>query len=93
MEVSERAASRSGFRLPTEAEWEYLCRAGSEMARPFDPGDEVFSHHAWTWLKSEDRCRPVGSLLPNALGLFDMLGNLWEWCHYNPVMSGLSRKY
>jgi formylglycine-generating enzyme required for sulfatase activity len=88
MEVSERAASRLGYRLPTEAEWEYLCRAGSETARSFDPGGEVFSHHAWTWLNSEDRCRPVGSLLPNALGLFDMLGNLWEWCHYNPVMSG-----
>jgi formylglycine-generating enzyme required for sulfatase activity len=69
-----------GYRLPTEAEWEYFCRAGTETARPFGESQDHLSRFAWTWLNSDDRAHRVGLLLPNELGLFDTLGNVWEWC-------------
>jgi formylglycine-generating enzyme required for sulfatase activity len=86
MVVVDTAVERGGYRLPTEAEWEYLCRAGTETARPFGASVQLFPRYAWSWMNSEDRTRPVGSLLPNELGLFDMIGNVWEWCHSNPPM-------
>ena len=79
--VEAGALSRSGFRLPTEAEWEYFCRAGTETSRVFGESDELLPRYAWTWLSSKDRTYPPGLLLPNELGLFDTLGNVQEWCH------------
>ncbi len=79
--VPEPSMERSGYRLPTEAEWEYLCRAGTMTARPCGDSEELLPRQAWTWVNSQDRTWPVGQLLPNALGLFDTLGNAWEWCH------------
>ncbi len=81
MVLPERSVERTGYRLPTEAEWELLCRAGTVTPRYFGVSDELFPRHGWTWLNSLDRARPVGQLLPNPYGLFDMLGNVWEWCH------------
>jgi eukaryotic-like serine/threonine-protein kinase len=86
------AIQRTGFRLPTEAEWEYLCRAGTRTSRPFGESEELLSRHAWTWLNSGERSLPVGLLLPNEFGLFDMLGNVWEWCHDGPD-TGLAEKF
>jgi len=65
------------FRLPTEAEWEYAARAGTSGLRPFDYSD--MSKYAWFRESSGDKPMPVGSLKPNAWGLHDMIGNLWEW--------------
>jgi formylglycine-generating enzyme required for sulfatase activity len=76
----EKAAGRS-YRLPTEAEWEYACRAG--MSGPFNATDEPeqLHHIAWYQTSSENSTHPVGELNPNAWGLHDMHGNVWEWCH------------
>ncbi|MCT9819201.1 formylglycine-generating enzyme family protein [Microbacterium sp. W1N] len=64
-----------GFRLPTEAEWEYACRAGSTGAQ-YGPLPEV----AWTAADGLSAPQPVGGRHPNLFGLFDTLGNAWEWC-------------
>ena len=64
-----------GYRLPTEAEWEYACRAGSTTPH-YGPLEEV----AWTAADGVAAPQDVGNKLPNLNGLFDTLGNVWEWC-------------
>ncbi|MCA9135306.1 MAG: protein kinase [Planctomycetales bacterium] len=73
--------SRVGFRLPTQTEWEYACRAGVSSSRYFGEGQRLQSEYMWTVHNSEDESRPVGQLKPNAFGLFDTLGNVGEMCH------------
>src|SRR6266545_2889064 len=64
-----------GYRLPTEAEWQYACTAGTPAYR-YGPLDDI----AWYADNSDGRARSVGLKAPNAWGLHDMLGNVWEWC-------------
>ncbi len=72
--------SLKGYRLPTEAEMEYASRAGSITARYFGETDVLLSKYAWNNRNSQNQTWPVGSLKPNDFGLFDMLGNCFNWC-------------
>lgn len=71
---------RTGYRLPTEAEFEYACRAGATTSRFFGTSQELLREYAWyTGNSFNEKPWPVGQLKPNDFGLFDMNGNVWEW--------------
>ncbi len=71
---------RTGYRLPTEAEWEYVCRATTTTRFFFGEDERHLSDYAWWMLNSNERTQPVGRLRPNPFGLFDIVGNSHEWC-------------
>jgi formylglycine-generating enzyme required for sulfatase activity len=79
--LARERLERTGYRLPTEAEWEYICGAGSTT--PWFCGDNESHLEAFAWFELHARGRqgPVGSLRPNPYGLFDIAGNAAEWCH------------
>src|SRR5260370_29661259 len=79
MEIAPDFSKRTGYRLPTEAEWEFSCRAGAITPWNCGHAEKLVRHYAWL----ADNCKasqPVGTRKPNDLGCFDMHGNAWEWC-------------
>jgi serine/threonine protein kinase/formylglycine-generating enzyme required for sulfatase activity/tetratricopeptide (TPR) repeat protein len=96
MTIPEDVIKRKGYRLPTEAEWEYACRAGTVTSRYYGTSVELLEKYAWYSRSNKERAQWCGALIPNDLGLFDMLGNVYEWCQdrnrgYRPLTRGLFR--
>jgi serine/threonine protein kinase/formylglycine-generating enzyme required for sulfatase activity len=79
--------SRTGYRLLTDAEWEYACRAKAVTSRFYGSSPELLGRYGWYADNSGVRTHPVGGLRPNDFGLFDMHGNIWQWCQERQLAS------
>ena len=80
MTVPGNWRERTGYRLPTEAEWEYACRGGVSASRFCGEGEALLRNYAWFLNNSDNHAQPVGQLKPNNFGIFDALGNVAERC-------------
>ena len=80
MTIKDDYRTLEGYRLPSDEEWEYACRAGSSSRYSCGEPVSLLHRYAQNSLNSQGHSHVVGSLLPNSFGLFDMHGNLWEWC-------------
>jgi serine/threonine protein kinase/formylglycine-generating enzyme required for sulfatase activity/tetratricopeptide (TPR) repeat protein len=81
MKINKGALYRGGYRLPTVGEWEYACRAGAGTSRYYGENVNMLGRYACCNAAPNGTALPCGSLLPNDLGLFDVLGNISEWCN------------
>jgi formylglycine-generating enzyme required for sulfatase activity len=80
MRLAPGALEKRGYRFPTEAEWEYACRAGAVTGRYYGEADELLREYGWyTETTKDEGTRSGGLLKPNDLGLFDLYGNVLEW--------------
>lgn len=79
------------YRLPTETEWEYACKGGKYSKGYAYSGSNDIDEVAWYDGNSEGRTHPVGQKMPNELGLYDMSGNVWEWCQDMHESTGMCR--
>lgn len=80
MKLPANYINRTGYRLPTAAEWEYACRCQTLTSRFYGSTDTLLAEYGWNFPNSLGRRSQVGSLKPNDFGLFDMYGNVQEWC-------------
>ena len=80
MKIPADFLKRTGYRLPTQLEWEYALQANTDTTYPFGDSKELSDRYAWSSANSQGHTWPVALLKPNTLGMFDMLGNCQEWC-------------
>jgi len=94
VEFCEKLSQMEGatYRLPNEFEWEYACRAGAKTKYYFGDNESLLGEYAWCEDNSDDKTHIVGQKKPNKFGLYDMIGNAWEWCQ-NPYLFSVEDQF